>query len=321
MDINEKKDDRIKLVAVVGATASGKTALAAELAVKLGGEVVSCDSMQIYRHMPVATAVPTNDERLGVPHHMIEFLEPDRRYSVAEYCRDAARCIADIDARSRIPILCGGTGLYYSSLVNGIEFVDIPASEELRRELEERYDRLGGDTMLSELSAIDPTAASRLEPADKKRIVRAFEMIRTSGLSPTEANERSRLNGPPYDLLPIGIDYRDRKKLYERINKRVDIMLKSGIIEEAKRFYSVYPSDGTAAQAIGYKELKPWLDGTTDFDTAVESLKRQTRRYAKRQLTWFRRDLRINWLFADDYMGREQLSAMAEKLAREFIYG
>ena len=313
--------EKIKLIAVVGPTASGKTDLAVRLALELGGEVVSCDSMQIYRHMPVATAVPTLEERRGVPHHMMEIIEPDTRFSVADYCARASECIKDIAARGSVPILCGGTGLYYSSLVDGIEFARAEVPPELRRAIEDEYDRTGGESMLSQLAGVDPETASRLAPADKKRIVRALELYRATGTTFSEYNRRSRLRGTEYDLLALGIDYTDRKILYKRIEKRVDIMQKSGIIIEARDFYAHYPADGTAAQAIGFKELRPWLDGQTSLEQAVESLKRQTRRYAKRQLTWFRRDERIIWLYADKYDDKEQLAAAAAAYAKDHIYG
>ena len=312
---------KIKLIAVVGATASGKTALAVELALALGGEIVSCDSMQLYRGMRVATAVPTEEERRGVPHHMMEILDPDESFSVAEYCKRANDCITDIHSRGKIPILCGGTGLYYSSLADGVEFADIGGSAEVRERVGAEYDAHGGEYMLAKMAAFDPEAAARIKPADRKRIVRAFEVYECTGMSISGHNSLSKQGGSPYDMLALGIDYVNRENLYERINKRVDIMLISGIIEEAREFYRAYPEPGTAAQAIGYKELRPWLCGELDRDTAVESLKRQTRRYAKRQLSWFRRDERIEWLYAENFAEREQLTAEAVSRARYFING
>ncbi len=312
---------KIKLIAVVGATASGKTSLAVELARAIDGEVVSCDSMQIYRGMDIATAAPTPEEMLGVPHHMIRIAEPTDSYSVVDYCKQAGRCIEDIAARGKQPILCGGTGLYFSSLTEGINFIEQEGSETLRRELYEQYSALGGEVMLKRLNEIDPETAQRLNVNDAKRVLRALEVYELTGIPQSEHIRRSRLGGSPYKLLTICIDYHDRQKLYDRINNRVDIMLDKGIIEEAKRFYERYGSGGgTAVQAIGYKELKPFIDGECELADAVERLKRETRRYAKRQLSWFRRNENIVRIFADDENGASPVE-QAIRLAKEFTDG
>lgn len=290
--------NKIKLIAVVGPTASGKTALAVELAKELGGEIVSCDSMQVYRDMPIATAVPTVEERCGITHHMLEFLEPSHVFSVKEYCDMAAVCIEEINKNGKLPILCGGTGLYYRSLTRGIVFSESAQSPVLRAELEGIAKEKGGQYLLDKLAEFDPETAARLSFGDVKRIIRAIEIYQLEGITMSESIRRSQLEPPQYDLTAIGISYHDRQKLYDRINKRVDIMLKNGLLDEARRFFE--RSDcKTAMQAIGYKELKPYLDGLVSLDEAVSKLKMETRRYAKRQLTWFNRDREINWIYAD----------------------
>lgn len=290
--------EKIKLLAVVGPTASGKTSLAVKLAKKLDGEVVSCDSMQIYRSMPIATAVPTAEERCGIAHHMMELFEPSRSFSVKEYCEMASACIEDIASRGKTPILCGGTGLYYRSLTQGITFSEGGEDEQLRRDLEKTAAEKGGQFLLSQLAEFDPETASRLNASDLKRIIRAIEVYKTEGITMSESIRRSKLTEPKYDLTCVGICFEDRQKLYDRINLRVDIMLANGLLEEAKRFFARKDCK-TAAQAIGYKELKPYLDGEVSLEEAVEKLKMETRRYAKRQMTWFKRDEEIHWIFAD----------------------
>ena len=280
--------DRIPAVAVIGATASGKTALAVRLAQVFDGEVVSCDSMQIYRGMPVATAQPSEEEKSGVPHHLIGFLPVGERYSVARYCADASRVIRQIHARGKLPIVCGGTGLYADSLLRGVTFAEVPSDETLRRELNERFAREGGEALLRELAQVDPASAARLHPADGKRIVRALEVWRLTGRTLTELNEHSYDAPSPYDALWLEASWSDRQALYARIDRRADAMLSRGLVEEARAFYAADPG-GTARAAIGYKELKPYLDGERSLSTCAEDLKTATRRYAKRQLTWFRR--------------------------------
>ena len=302
-----------RLLAVVGPTASGKTALAVELALRLGGEVVSCDSMQIYRDMPIATAVPSEAERRGVPHHMMEIAEPEESFSVAEYCRRAKQCIEEVTARGAVPILCGGTGLYYNSLADGIAFADIEEQPKLREELAARIEREGGEALLRELSEVDEPTAQRLSAADHKRIIRALEVYRVTGVPMSEHIRRSREQPSPFELSVVGLDYRERERLYERINRRVDIMLEQGLVQEAERFFERH-SGKTASQAIGYKELRPAMEGRCSWEEAIESLKRETRRYAKRQLSWFRRDSRIKWIYADEETGPEAIVKRAVEL-------
>jgi len=312
--------DKTKLLAVVGPTASGKSALAANLAKILSGEVVSCDSMQIYEGFSIATAVPTKEEMLGVAHHLLSFAPADSVFSVAQYCELAKDCIADISARGKLPVLCGGTGLYYNSLVDGIVFADIDSDESLREELLSRILSEGGEVLIEELAQFDPESARRLEPADHKRIIRAIEVYRATGITMTEHIRRSRENGSDYELCVIGLGFNDRDVLYDRINRRVDEMIEKGLLEETKQFYAAAPGS-TAVQAIGYKEMKPYLDGVCSFEDAVENLKRATRRYAKRQLTWFRRDKRINWLNVDGYDSFDKLLSDAVRIIKEELYG
>ena len=294
MDAFNKK---IPLIAVVGPTASGKTALGVEIARRLNGEVVSCDSMQIYKGMDIASAKPTTDEMMGVPHHMIGIAEMDDSYSVARYVDEAKRVIVDIYSRNKMPILVGGTGLYFSSLVDNLTFSEEKDTSELRAKLTAEAAEIGNEAMLKRLHQIDPEYAETLHPNNLKRVIRALEVYYSSGVTMTEQQRRSRINPSEYDLTAIGIRFENRELLYERINRRVDIMLENGLLDEAKESMS----DGlaTSAQAIGHKELIPFLKGECTLDEAVESLKRETRRYAKRQMTWFNRDERINWITAD----------------------
>ena len=290
--------DKKRLIAVVGPTASGKTALAVELAKKYNGEVVSADSMQIYKGMTIATAKPTPEETRGIPHHLIDFLSPGEKFSVADYVVLARQTIDDIISRNRTPILCGGTGLYVRSVVENISYTPVKTDDALRARLTERLEREGAEALIKEIESFDPETAKTLNPGAKKRIVRAIEIYKTTGITMSEQNRLSRQSGSPYDTCEIGITYSDRQKLYDRINRRVDIMLKNGLVEEARAFYAGDTSV-TSVGAIGYKELKPYLDGKEELSVCVERLKQETRRYAKRQLTWFRRDEYIHWIYAD----------------------
>ncbi len=285
-----------KVVVVAGPTASGKTSLGIALAQHFGGEIVSADSMQIYKGMSIASAAPTKEERKQAVHHLVEFLEPDESFCVADYVALAKEKISDIVNRGKLPIIVGGTGLYINSLVDGIEFCEQKPDEKIRKRLEAEYEGLGGEEMLCRLRKIDKQTAERLSASDKRRIVRALEVFETTGITISQQNELSRKNGKPYDEIMLGITYLDREKLYERINKRVDLMIENGILEEAKLMSN---KGVTAAQAIGHKEFGEYFCGNCTLEEAKEKLKRETRRYAKRQLTWFRRDSRINWLYND----------------------
>lgn len=289
---------KIPIICVVGPTASGKTALGIGLAKALDGEIVSADSMQVYKGMPIAAAVPTDDEKENIPHHLMEFLEPEYQLTVAEYTRLAHKKIEEIKNGGKVPIIVGGTGLYVDSLVNNIRFTDEEFSPETREKYEKEYDKNGGEQMLSRLREIDPDIAEKLYANDKKRIVRAFEIYVNTGITMTKQYENSREIPSPYDAVFIGINYKNREILYERINKRVDLMLENGLLEEARKFYEKSGQSG-GFQAIGHKEFYPFFKGEITFEEAVDRLKQQTRRYAKRQLTWFRKNEKINWIYAD----------------------
>ena len=289
---------KIPIICVVGPTASGKTALGIGLAKALDGEIVSADSMQVYKGMPIAAAVPTDDEKENIPHHLMEFLEPEYQLTVAEYTRLAHKKIKEIKNGGKLPIIVGGTGLYVDSLVNNIRFTDEEFRPETREKYEKEYDKNGGEQMLNRLREIDPDIAEKLYANDKKRIVRAFEIYENTGITMTKQYENSREIPSPYDAVFIGINYKNREILYERINKRVDLMLENGLLEEARKFYEKSGESG-GFQAIGHKEFYPFFKGEITFEEAVDRLKQQTRRYAKRQLTWFRKNEKINWIYAD----------------------
>ena len=309
-------ESKIPLIAIVGPTASGKTSLAVEICRRINGEAVSCDSMQIYEGMDIATAKPTQEEMQGIPHHLIGFVKPDEVYSVAKYCESARSIVEDINARGKRAVLVGGTGLYYSSLVDNVEFLPEETDFAYREELKRRAETEGAQTLLDELAAIDPEAASRLHANNLGRIIRALEIYRTTGKTITMQNEASKLNPTPFETVTICLDARDRQFLYDRINLRVELMLEAGLLEEAKAFYD-NPLGRTAKQAIGYKELNPYFAGEKTLDECVDNLKMQTRRYAKRQLTWFRRDERINFVFIDDYPDFNSLADSVMKIIGE----
>ena len=311
--------DKIPAVAIVGPTASGKTGLAVELALKFGGEVISADSMQIYEGLDIASAKPTGEEMRGVRHHMMGVVPVDSDFSVADYCAAAAECISDVHSRGKLPIVAGGTGLYVDTLLDNIRLSEAPVSPELRRSLMLRAETSGADELLAEVAAADPEYAAKLHPNDVKRIVRALELMHTTGMTMTQQYIASRASSP-YNTLYIGLDAEDRGFLYQRINSRVDVMLENGLEDEAREYLS-YGYSGTSSQAIGYKELKPFIDGEMSRDEAVERLKRSTRNYAKRQLTWFRRNRRINWRYIDKYQRKEQLFEEAFALTEAFLSG
>lgn len=293
------------LVAVVaGPTASGKTALGIEIAKRLGGEIISADSMQIYKKMDIATAKPTDEELSEAVHHLIGFLEPGENFSVAKYKEMALKAIDDILSRGKLPIIVGGTGLYIDTLINNTEFLDYEQSD-IRYKLEQRAETDGVEALLNELYEIDPEAAEKIHINDSKRIIRALEVYYSTGKTITKQCEISHINESKYRFCVIGLTSEDRQFLYDRINLRVDMMLENGLIEEAKQFYAL-ELGSTAKQAIGYKEIKPYFDGLVSLEEATQKLKMQTRRYAKRQLTWFRRNENINWL-SIDLLSKEQL--------------
>lgn len=303
--------EKTKIICVVGATASGKTDLAVKLAKAVDGEIISADSMQVYKNMPIATAVATKEEQDGVVHHLVEFLETDQTFSVADFVERAKVLINEITARGRVPIVAGGTGLFVDSLVKNISFSEVGSNVEIRKELAEK----SNGELYEKLLELDSKSAQDIHPNNRKRVIRALELC-MSGTSKTEQNENSMLIDSPYDALYIGIGYKDRQKLYDRINKRVDLMLDAGLENEARQMLG--KQGLTARQAIGHKELQPYIDGKITLDEAVEGLKRETRRYAKRQLTWFRRNENINWLYADE-MSRDELVEKAVFLAKNHL--
>ncbi|WP_290911454.1 tRNA (adenosine(37)-N6)-dimethylallyltransferase MiaA [Eubacterium sp.] len=302
---------KTKIICVVGATASGKTDLAVKLAKAVDGEIISADSMQVYKNMPIATAVATKEEQDGVVHHLVEFLDADQTFSVADFVERAKVLIDEITVRGRVPIVAGGTGLFVDSLVKNISFSEVGSNAEIRNELAEK----SNEELYERLLKLDPNAAEDIHPNNRKRVIRALELC-MSGTSKTEQNENSMLIDSPYDALYIGIGYKDRQKLYDRINKRVDLMLEAGLENEARQMLG--KQGLTARQAIGHKELQPYIDGKITLDEATENLKKETRRYAKRQLTWFRRNENINWLYVDE-MSRDELVKKAVDLAKNHL--
>ena len=301
--------NRIPVVAVIGPTASGKSDLAVEICRRFGGEVVSADSMQIYKGMDIATAKPTEQEKKNIPHHMMGFLDNTEDYSVALYQQAAAPDLGERLENGSMAGESGGTGLYVDTLLNNIKLSEDSYDEELRSLLLKRAEDEGGERLLEEVRAFDPEYAEKLHPNNVKRIVRALEVYKTTGTTMTEQLELSK-QASPYEVCFIGLDAEDRQFLYDRIDRRVDIMLERGLESEARE-YLASANGTTSAQAIGYKELRPYFDGEIPLEQAVENLKRATRRYAKRQLTWFRRNERINWLYIDKYQKREDLANAA----------
>lgn len=303
----DKLDKLIKVVSIVGPTASGKSKLAVELAKKFDGEIISADSMQIYKDMAIATAKPTQEERAGIRHHLLDFLPINKTYSVASFVEDAKKCITDITSRDMLPFIVGGTGLYVDSLLNNITFSQETRDEKTTKELNEIYINNGVEKLLEMLSEFDPQSASKLsEQKNVKRIIRAIEFYKTTGTTITEQNIKSTQNKSPYKAVKIGLNYKDRQSLYNRINNRVDDMIEKGLIDEARLVLSSDLSF-TSIKAIGYKELMPYFNNEKSLEECIEKLKQETRRYAKRQLTWFRRDKEINWLYIDEYNSFEEL--------------
>lgn len=302
--------DKGLLPMIVGPTASGKTALAVSLAQALNGEIVSCDSMQVYRGMPIATAQPTLEERQGIPHHLIGFLDPSEHYSVARFVEDAQAAIEDIRRRGKCPLVVGGTGLYADALADGLCFAGGAHDPDLRRRLNERAEREGNAALLAELASIDPAYAEELHVHDRKRILRALELWYADGVRLSDEKAAFKPSSSPYDPLWIGITFADRQTLYDRIDRRVDEMVRQGLIEEAR---AALIGD-TAAQAIGHKELSGYLAGEEPLEDCLARLKQQTRHYAKRQLSWFRRRADIHWLYADR---EENLTEAALSYIRE----
>ena len=287
------------VICVMGPTASGKTGLAVRLAAHYGTEVISADSMQIYRCMDIGTAKPTLEEQDGVPHHMLDILDPAEDYSAARYAADAGACVDRLLAHGLRPIVAGGTGLYVDALIGARSFEDEPDTGAIRARLQAEAASSGSAALHARLSQIDPERAARLHPNDEKRIIRALEIYEATGETATERDRRAAARAPRYRAVKIGLDWPDRATLYERIDRRVDLMFAAGLPEEARRIRAMHPGR-TASQAIGYKELFRYFDGLCTLQEAREDIARESRRYAKRQLTWLRRDPDIHWIDARD---------------------
>lgn len=284
-----------KVIVICGPTASGKTGLSIELAKKMDGEIISCDSMQIYKDMTIGTAKPTLEEMQGIKHYLIDFVSPDERYSVADFKEDAENAIKEVLEKGKVPIVVGGTGLYVDALVYNIQYPEIEIDLEYRKKLEERVEKEGVEKLYLEAQKIDKEAMEKISINDQKRIMRVLEIYHQTGKTKTELEAESRSIEPQYDYLIYGIDM-NRENLYDRINMRVDIMLEQGLIEEVKLLLEKYKHFPTAMQGLGYKEVACYLKGLLTKDEMIEILKRETRRYAKRQLTWFRKNKEIKWI-------------------------
>lgn len=303
------------IICIAGPTASGKTALAVVLAQEFNGEVVSCDSMQIYQGMDIGTAKPTSEEMAGIPHHMLDVARPEEDFSVSRYCELAVPIIEDIRSRGKTAIIAGGTGLYMDSLIRGNAFAPCP-STGVRQELEAQADRLGMEFMLSRLAQVDPDAAARLHLSDRKRIIRALEVYLETGKTITAHNLETQALPPRYTPVWLGLDFASRQALYDRIDRRVGLMLQEGLLEEIQRLLArKIPKNCTALQAIGYKEFIAALDGACTIQEAADQVRQSSRRYAKRQLTWFRRNKAIHWLI------RSPEQDQMLPLARQVILG
>lgn len=306
-----------KIVVVAGPTASGKTALGIALAKDFNGEIVSADSMQVYRGMDIGTAKATMAEREGIPHHMLDVAEPWEDYSVARYVEQAEACCRDILRRGRLPILVGGTGLYIDSLISGRDFAAVDSDQGLREALSAEYDALGGEAMHRRLQEIDPERSAILHPGDKRRIVRALEVYRLTGMTITEHDRQTRALPRRFDAAAIHLNFKNRPALYARIDRRVDTMVEQGLFREVEGLLAAGLSpESTAMQAIGYKEVVRSLQGELSREEAVDLIKQSSRRYAKRQLTWFNRDkeaLPILWEDEPDF-------EYARRLSTEFLH-
>jgi tRNA dimethylallyltransferase len=305
-----------RVIVVCGATASGKTALAVELAKRYDGEVISADSMQIYTDMDIASAKATPEEQQGITHHLLSFLDPSESFSVADYVRLCGERVEDILSRGKMPIICGGTGLYISSFVDNIAFDESECDYAFREEMRQFAENNGKTALWEKLNEIDPETASELHENNVGRIIRALEVYKTTGHTISEAKRLSREKPSPYEFVMLTIDYADRQRLYDRINARVDMMMSQGLVEEARRCFE-QKNRPTAAQAIGCKELYPYFRGERELSDCVEELKLRTRQYAKRQLTWFRRDERIKHIIVENEDGLPEIVTKAVKIVEE----
>ena len=288
-----------KVIVICGPTASGKTALSIELAKQINGEIISADSMQIYKDMNIGTAKPTEEEKQGIQHYLIDIISPEQRYSVADYKIEAKKAIKEIIKKGKVPIIVGGTGLYIDSLIYEIEYPNIEFDEEYRKELEKQVKEKGLSQLYEQAKKIDPEAIKKISENDEKRILRILEIYHATGKNKTEVEKESRKKEVEYDYKVYAIEW-DRQVLYDRINKRVDIMIKSGLVDEVKRILEKYHKFPTAMQGLGYKEVVEFLEGKITEGKMVEKIKMETRRYAKRQLTWFRKNKQTIWLNGQD---------------------
>ncbi len=288
-----------KLIAIAGPTASGKTSLSVELALRLNGEVISADSMQVYRHMDIGTAKVTKEEAKGIPHHLIDILDPEEEWNVMLFQQKAKEAIADISSRGKIPILCGGTGFYVHALLYDTDFAE-EEGDELRESLEREMEEQGPEAMHARLLQVDPESAAAIHPNNRKRVIRALEYYMMHGRPISRHNAEQHERSSPYDFLLFGIDM-DRAVLYDRIERRVDQMMEEGLVQEVQDLLAQGIRPGmTSMQGLGYKEMIPYLEGKEELEESVRVLKRDTRHFAKRQLTWFRKEKDMIWLRADD---------------------
>ncbi len=284
-----------KVIVICGPTASGKTALSIELAKKVNGEIISCDSMQIYKDMNIGTAKPTIEEMQGIKHYLLDFVSPNERYSVADFKKDAKNAIKEILSKGKVPIIVGGTGLYLDSLIYEIEYQNIEFDENYRKELEQEVEEKGLEELYEQAKKIDPVAIEKISKNDKKRILRILEIYHATGKNKTEQEIESRKNEVEYDYKVYAISW-DREELYARINKRVDLMIEQGLIDEVKNILQKYEQFPTAMQGLGYKEVVDYLQSNCTKQEMIEKIKMETRRYAKRQMTWFRKNKRTIWI-------------------------
>lgn len=306
-----------KILAIVGATASGKTSLGVELAKKYNGEVISADSMQIYKGLDIASAKPTTEEMQGIPHHLIDFLDRDVSFSVSDYVKLANEKIKDIISREKLPIIVGGTGLYIDSLLNNVKFSEGGSDEVYREKLYTIAREKGNEYLYNILLETDPVSAETIHMNNLVRVIRALEVFHVTGRRFSELKAESRLIESPYDSLIIGLNFHDRQILYDRINKRVDEMLKMGLVDEAKNVWKA-GNQKTASNAIGYKELIPYFENTMTISECVDRIKQETRRYAKRQLTWFRKNTRIQWIFLDEINKKSEILEKSQKTIENY---
>lgn len=306
-----------KILAVVGATASGKTSLGVELAKKYNGEVISADSMQIYKGLDIASAKPTTEEMQSIPHYLIDFLDRDVSFSVSDYVKLANEKIKDIISREKLPIIVGGTGLYIDSLLNNVKFSEGGNDEVYREKLYTIAREKGNEYLYNILLETDPVSAETIHMNNLVRVIRALEVFHVTGRRFSELKAESRLIESPYDSLIIGLNFHDRQILYDRINKRVDEMLKMGLVDEAKNVWKA-GNQKTASNAIGYKELIPYFENTMTISECVDRIKQETRRYAKRQLTWFRKNTRIQWIFLDEINKKSEILEKSQKTIENY---